>query len=158
MIDASEAESSERVVTGFAGCGAATGGSAAAWQKRRRKSLMGRDYHFEVLLVAQLLVQVGYVIQFSARINHHGRVECPPGNEPQQASLVRPEAEGGCGLDMLWNDDWHHSASVALTGRREAYYTDYRGTAQELLSMARLGFLYQGQRYAWQKALRKTEN
>ena len=31
--------------------------------------------------------------------------------------------EGGYGLDALWNDDFHHSAMVALTGRAEAYYT-----------------------------------
>ena len=37
------------------------------------------------------------------------------------------EQAGGYGLDALWNDDFHHSAMVALTGRNEAYYTDYRG-------------------------------
>ena len=42
--------------------------------------------------------------------------------------------QGGYGLDALWNDDFHHSAMVALTGRREAYYTDYRGTPQEFIS------------------------
>jgi maltooligosyltrehalose trehalohydrolase len=40
---------------------------------------------------------------------------------------------------------------VAVTGRSEAYYTDYRGTPQELVSAAKRGFLYQGQYYAWQK-------
>ena len=39
--------------------------------------------------------------------------------------LVRPIADGGYGLDALWNDDLHHSAMVALTGRAEAYYSDY---------------------------------
>ena len=48
-------------------------------------------------------------------------------NEPQDTRLVRPLAEGGYGLDALWNDDFHHSAVVALTGRNEAYYTDYLG-------------------------------
>jgi maltooligosyltrehalose trehalohydrolase len=33
---------------------------------------------------------------------------------------VRPIADGGSGLDALWNDDFHHSAMVALTGRAEA--------------------------------------
>ena len=49
-------------------------------------------------------------------------------NEPGHAILVRPPERGGYGLDALWNDDFHHSAMVALTGRHEAYYTDYRGT------------------------------
>ena len=39
--------------------------------------------------------------------------------------------KGGHGLDMLWNDDFHHGAVVALTGRNEAYYTDYHGSPQE---------------------------
>jgi maltooligosyltrehalose trehalohydrolase len=60
------------------------------------------------------------------------------------------------GLDALWNDDFHHSASVALTGRREAYYSDYSGSPQEFVSTARYGFLFQGQRYAWQKNPRGT--
>jgi maltooligosyltrehalose trehalohydrolase len=75
-------------------------------------------------------------------------------NEPQQARLVRPSAAGGFGLDAMWNDDFHHSALVALTGRNEAYYTDYGGTPQEFISAAKWGFLYQGQRYSWQKARR----
>ena len=44
-------------------------------------------------------------------------------NEPQDTRLVRPIAQGGYGLDALWNDDFHHSAMVALTGRSEAYYS-----------------------------------
>ncbi len=48
-------------------------------------------------------------------------------NEPQLTKLVRPVESGGYGLDALWNDDFHHSAMVAMTGRNEAYYTDYAG-------------------------------
>jgi len=75
-------------------------------------------------------------------------------NEPQDTNLVRPTKDGGSGLDGLWNDDFHHSAMVALTGRSEAYYTDYLGTPQEFLSMLKYGYLYQGQRYKWQKKRR----
>lgn len=71
-------------------------------------------------------------------------------NEPQQARLVRPPEDGGFGLDAVWNDDFHHSARVALTGKREAYYTDYDGAPQEFVSAARRGYLYHGQFYAWQ--------
>jgi maltooligosyltrehalose trehalohydrolase len=66
-------------------------------------------------------------------------------NEEQRVQLVRPLGEGGCGFDMLWNDDYHHAARVAATGRSEGYYRDYRGTPQELVSAAKHGFLYQGQ-------------
>ena len=77
-------------------------------------------------------------------------------NEPQHTHLVRPATEGGYGLDALWNDDFHHTAVVALTGRREAYYTDYTGSVQELLSCAKYGFLYQGQWYRSQTQARGT--
>src|SRR5205807_6480372 len=52
-------------------------------------------------------------------------------NEPQETRLVRPASDGGFGLDALWNDDFHHSAVVALTGRAEAYYSDTHGEPQE---------------------------
>lgn len=71
-------------------------------------------------------------------------------NEPQHTKLVRPVEKGGYGLDALWNDDFHHSAMVAMTGRREAYYSDYSGSAQEFISAAKYGYLYQGQLYSWQ--------
>lgn len=72
-------------------------------------------------------------------------------NEPQDVRLLKE-----FGLDAMWNDDWHHSARVALTGFAEAYYTDYCGRPQEFVSMAKHGFLYQGQRYKWQKDRRGT--
>lgn len=75
-------------------------------------------------------------------------------NEPQHAELARPVAQGGHGLDALWNDDFHHSATVAATGGCEAYYTETRGTPQELVSALKWGFLYQGQYYGWQKKRR----
>jgi maltooligosyltrehalose trehalohydrolase len=77
-------------------------------------------------------------------------------NEPQNTQLVRPTEQGGYGMDALWNDDFHHSAIVAISGRNEAYYTDYHGSAQEMISSAKWGYLYQGQRYKWQKKRRGT--
>src|SRR3954449_8338504 len=77
-------------------------------------------------------------------------------NEPGHAILVRPPERGGYGLDALWNDDFHHSAMVALTGRHEAYYTDYRGAPAEFVAAAKYGNLYQGQYYVWQKQRRGT--
>ncbi|MDR3701813.1 MAG: malto-oligosyltrehalose trehalohydrolase [Candidatus Sulfopaludibacter sp.] len=75
-------------------------------------------------------------------------------NERQDTNLARPCSEKGYGLDGLWNDDFHHSVRVAATGRNEAYYTDYRGTPQELISAVKYGYLYQGQRYTWQSKRR----
>ena len=77
-------------------------------------------------------------------------------NEPQHTKLVRPPEQGGYDLDALWNDDFHHSAVVAMTGHNPAYYTDYRGTPQEFISAFKYGYLYQGQRYKWQEQRRGT--
>jgi maltooligosyltrehalose trehalohydrolase len=77
-------------------------------------------------------------------------------NEKQQAYLSRAIDRGGYGLDMQWNDDFHHSMRVALTGRTEGYYHDFRGAPQELLSGVKYGYLFQGQYYAWQKHPRGT--
>jgi maltooligosyltrehalose trehalohydrolase len=77
-------------------------------------------------------------------------------NEPQHARLLRPPEAGGYGFDALWNDDLHHSAMVALTGRNEAYYEDHRGTPQEFVSAAKYGYLFQGQVYAHQGKRRGT--
>lgn len=71
-------------------------------------------------------------------------------NEPQQATQLLPPERGGYGLDAMWNDDFHHSARVALLGRHEGYLHDHRGRAQEFISAVKRGFLFQGQYYGWQ--------
>lgn len=70
-------------------------------------------------------------------------------NETQHAKLVRRHDRGGYGLDMFWNDDFHHAARVSATNRSEAYFSGYRGSAQEFVSSAKYGFLYHGQWYRW---------
>lgn len=77
-------------------------------------------------------------------------------NEAQETRLARPAEQGGYGLDALWNDDFHHSALVATTGRNDAYYTDYLGKPQEFISAAKYGYLFQGQRFKWQGKRRGT--
>ncbi|HWD00470.1 MAG TPA: malto-oligosyltrehalose trehalohydrolase [Candidatus Sulfopaludibacter sp.] len=75
-------------------------------------------------------------------------------NESQHCRLVRPVEQHGYGLDGLWNDDFHHTVRVAATGHNEAYYTDYHGCPQELISAVKYGYIYQGQRYQWQSKRR----
>ena len=77
-------------------------------------------------------------------------------NEPQHARLLLPQQLGGYGFDALWNDDFHHSAMVALTKRQEAYYSDYQGHAREFVAAATNGFLFQGQHSQWQHQSRGT--
>lgn len=95
-------------------------------------------------------------------LTEHGRRSVAPRriyvsmeNEPQDTSFVRRD-ETDTGVDSIWNEDWHHAAVVALTGRREAYFTDYQGSTQEFASMGRWNLLYQGQWYSWQKQPRGT--
>jgi maltooligosyltrehalose trehalohydrolase len=78
-------------------------------------------------------------------------------NEDQDAMLARSSDAGGHGIDALWNDDFHHSAHVAMTGHREAYYSDFLGVSQEFVSALKWGYLYQGQHFSWQKK-RRGEN
>ena len=77
-------------------------------------------------------------------------------NDLQEAKVAQPQDQGGDGLDGMWNDDFHHSAIVALTGQNVGYFSDYSGKPQELISAAKHGFLYQGQALSWRKALRGT--
>jgi maltooligosyltrehalose trehalohydrolase len=77
-------------------------------------------------------------------------------NEHQHTRLVRHPKDSGCGLDALWNDDFHHSTRVAMTGKAEAYYSDFRGTPQEIISAVKWGYLFQGQRFEWHKQRRGT--
>ncbi|TCL66311.1 alpha-amylase family glycosyl hydrolase [Rhizobium sp. BK251] len=116
------------------------------------------EYHFDGLRIdaTQALFDSGTehilaVIAKEARAAARGRTIYLVGeSEPQETRIVRSEQAGGYGLDALWNDDFHHSALAALTGRHSAYLHDHRGSAQELVSTAKYGFQFQGQRYDWQ--------
>jgi maltooligosyltrehalose trehalohydrolase len=75
-------------------------------------------------------------------------------NEAQDARCLRPMEQGGFGMDGVWNDDFHHTVYVALTGYHDAYYSEYYGSPQELVSSIKWGYLYQGQYYFWQQKRR----
>jgi len=120
------------------------------------------EYHFDGLrLDATQALCDGSHKHIIARIGREARaaagrksIYLVAENEPQDTRLVRGAKRQGYGLDALWNDDFHHSAMVALTGRKEAYYHDHVGRAQEFVSSAKYGYLFQGQRYDWQDAPR----
>jgi maltooligosyltrehalose trehalohydrolase len=123
-----------------------------------------REYHFDGLrLDATQDIHDASPVHFLSELVERARdaagvreIYLVAENEPQEVRLVRDRRRGGFGMTSLWNDDYHHTAIVALTGRREAYYTDYRGGAQEFVSCAKYGYLYQGQWYAWQQKRRGT--
>jgi maltooligosyltrehalose trehalohydrolase len=123
-----------------------------------------REFHLDGLrLDATQSVQDASTPHIIAELADRVRVAAHPRkiilvaeNEPQDVRCLLATAQGGFGLDAMWNDDFHHSARVALTGRHEGYYHDYRGHAQEFVSAVKRGFLYQGQYYSWQKKPRGT--
>ena len=60
------------------------------------------------------------------------------------ARIVRSRELGGYGLDAQWNDDFHHSLHVLLTGEQTGYYQDF-GQLQHLAKAFQEGFVYSGQ-------------
>jgi maltooligosyltrehalose trehalohydrolase len=60
------------------------------------------------------------------------------------ARLIMAPEQGGYGLDAQWNDDFHHSLHVLLTGEQNGYYQDFGG-AEHLVKALKEGFVYSGQ-------------
>jgi len=73
------------------------------------------------------------------------------------ASLVEPRARGGCGMDGVWADDFHHVVRRLLAGDAHGYYEDYDGTARELARTIQQGWLFTGQRSRYRQAVRGTD-
>jgi maltooligosyltrehalose trehalohydrolase len=57
--------------------------------------------------------------------------------------FIRPVAQGGCDLDGVWNDDFHHALHAVLTGERGRYYIDF-GRFDQLRKAWNDGFVYDG--------------
>ena len=66
-------------------------------------------------------------------------------DERNLATLVRPAAAGGFGLDAVWSDDFHHQVRVHLAGDRESYFAEFSGTTGDLASTLRNGWFFTGQ-------------
>lgn len=67
-----------------------------------------------------------------------------PESDRNDARVVSPLALAGWGLDAVWNDDFHHSLHVLLTGEQQGYYQDFHGI-EDLARAYREGFVYSGQ-------------
>jgi maltooligosyltrehalose trehalohydrolase len=79
------------------------------------------------------------------KANELGRdVYLIPESNRNDARVVSPPEVGGWGFDAVWNDDFHHSSHVLLTGERDGYYEDFCGV-EDLAVAYREGFLYSGQ-------------
>ena len=60
-------------------------------------------------------------------------------------TMLRPDAEGGWGLDAVWADGFHHQCRRMLAGDAEGYFLDYTGQAEDLATTIRRGWFYTGQ-------------
>ncbi len=142
-------------------CAGGDGGRVRAFIRDNARAWIA-DYHLDGLRLdathqyfdepdARLVPEIARAARAAAG---RRRIFVAAENEPQDVAQLRSSADDGC--DALWNEDWHHAAMVALTGRREGYLSDYTGSAREFASMVRHGCLYQGQWYAWQGKPRGT--
>jgi len=73
------------------------------------------------------------------------------------ARVVSPCDLGGLELDAVWNDDFHHSLHVLLTGEQNGYYQDFSGI-ESLARAFRKGFVYEGQYSKYRQRLQGTSS
>ncbi len=61
------------------------------------------------------------------------------------AAMLLPEAAGGWGLDGVWSDDFHHQMRRCLAGDADGYFSDFRGTLEDIAATVRQGWFFTGQ-------------
>ena len=101
-----------------------------------------------------------FLAELAARVHAsatHRRVVVIAEDNRNLDRIVRPEGEGGWGLDGVWADDFHHECRRLMCGDREGYYRDYRGRAEDLAETVRRGWLYTGQHSVHAGAPRGTD-
>lgn len=113
-----------------------------------------RDYHIDALRLDAIHAIVDpsartFLEELSATVHAKatelGRdVYLIPEDNRNAARVVESPEVGGWGFDSVWNDDFHHSLHVLLTGERDAYYQDFHGV-DDLAGAYRDGFVYSGQ-------------
>jgi maltooligosyltrehalose trehalohydrolase len=112
------------------------------------------DYHIDALRLDAIhaIVDISartFLEELSATVHAEahelGRdVYLIPECNRNNAHVVSPPELGGWGFDAVWNDDFHHSLRVLLTGEQDGYYQDYHGV-EDLTVSYRDGFFYTGQ-------------
>ena len=72
------------------------------------------------------------------------RVYLIPESALNDTRLIRSRELGGYGLDVQWNDDFHHALHTLLTHEHMGYYQDF-GQLHHLVKAFREGFVYSGE-------------
>jgi maltooligosyltrehalose trehalohydrolase len=76
---------------------------------------------------------------------HDRRIWISAEDHRNLAGFLKPESEGGWGLDAVWADDLHHQLRRRTAGDSEGYYADFDGTAEDIARTLRHGWFYTGQ-------------
>jgi maltooligosyltrehalose trehalohydrolase len=100
-----------------------------------------------------------FVAQLSARVKESTErpVYVIAEDHRNLARMIRPEGEGGWGLDGVWADDFHHKVRVALAGDNEGYYRDYTGSMPNLARTLNQGWHFTGQYSTYLQEHRGTD-
>ncbi len=77
-------------------------------------------------------------------------------DERNQGDILLPAAKGGWEFDAVWADDFHHSIHTGKLGHDEIYRDSYTGAPEELATILRGGWLYQGQSFPFTGKSRGT--
>ena len=75
--------------------------------------------------------------------------------DENDSRYTRAPRDGGCGLDAVWSDDFHHAVHAYFTGERQGYYQGFGGPEQ-IARALREGYVFQGQHYPFWNAPRGT--
>ena len=89
-----------------------------------------------------------FLAELSARVREHapGRpIHLIAEDHRNLAEMLRPESDGGWGLDGVWSDDFHHQLRRLLTGDDDGVYRDFAGTIPDLVTTLNRGWLFTGQ-------------
>jgi maltooligosyltrehalose trehalohydrolase len=78
-------------------------------------------------------------------------------DERNEVTLLRPLSDGGCGLDAVWADDFHHHLRRLVAGDHEGYYASYAGTTAALADTLEHGWFFRGQHSPHHGGPRGTE-
>jgi maltooligosyltrehalose trehalohydrolase len=73
------------------------------------------------------------------------------------AAIVRPQHQGGWGLDAVWADDLHHHLRRRAAGDSDGYYEDFSGSIADIAATIRDGWFYRGQLSAYRREPRGTD-
>ncbi len=76
---------------------------------------------------------------------HDRRIWICAEDDRNLAGILKPESEGGWGVDAVWADDLHHQLRRRAAGDSEGYYADFDGTANDIARTLRQGWFYTGQ-------------